>query len=425
MSDVSWEEMHERNSASPCDVPWRPVLPLAVGDKFPRALFLGGTTLIGLGIAYRTPIVMEHMPKPKNMLAVMMLVLLGDMSCSYFDHSRASDQKRCITSMIPMLSSHEGVKDGFFAVTALASALKIVHTVATPDASWTSVHTLTPIVFMSAYQVTTRRHFASCKNNALVTGLAAFAFDMMAISSLLEAHSASDVRKPLAMFSLVISGLHCALYEYNSEYAPRIKVSGGDITDAADAAGSDEDTRRRRNELVVGLMFALTNAVLVFYLHENVDEFGCSVFWPSVAFILFDVTRKLESFHLDDGSLLGNGPLRATIYTFMQLLNICLTSQTLIALMLSAEAGGVLAAGVLTAPIGPLTYAGMVIRAAKAAFGAARTGPGVAVASAAVLRSAVDVIPPLVPLYVDQVNATYMITSDPVSELNLNCTASR
>jgi hypothetical protein len=233
---------------------------------------------------------------------------------------------------------------------------------------------------------------------------------------------------PTILYCVVISALFIALFGYHSEYGKRIKDSSCAIDDDADAA--TEKKVNRKPELLNGLLTSIASIVFLVYLKMNFTEVSCCAVYPAAIFLIFDILTKLQTWKRSD-SLVGDALHRSFIYVTVQVMDVLLSSSSLVSAMTDKGliVGGVAKSrGLLSHAVhltgGSITYVWNVLRLVVALI----SGGGSSVATGSINRMAeilktvsLNVAGNIVPLIVDQKNATYMMNASPQNDLNVPC----
>lgn len=431
MSCDTLEQRIAANKAQPCKKAFRPVFPEAIaGYVAPGVLFLG-LTVIGYGLGTGRKWAVSGLASPSTQMTVMMLLMIADHQSSFWDHSRVSDENYCLTSMLTSKTLDDTA--GRLAFGGVGALLTAVAGYGMKNGSITLASMSVIFAMMTFYLSWSPQTFQSCRNNGLFTGGLAFSLDIMTFIGIMQTLLAASGNKdtswhmPTIMYCVVISALFVALFGWHSDYGKRIKDSSCAIDDEADAAA--EKMVDRRGELYVGLLMSITSIVFYTYLQMNFSEVsGCTV--PAIIFLGFDVLTKLQVYRRSE-PLVGDSLNRSAIYCTVQVLDVLLSSSSLIGVMGEKDllAGrAVKSRGLLNHTMhfvgGSMTYVWNVLRLVVALI----TGGGNSVATGSINRLAevvklvlLSVAANLFPLYVDQVNSGYMLNASPQNDLNVPC----
>lgn len=425
-------ERQAANAAKPCRKAFRPVFPEEVaGYVAPGVLFLF-MTLVGYGLSTGRRWAVSGLTSPNTQMSIMLLLLVADHGSSFWDHSRLSDEKFCLTAMLTSTTLDDTT--GRLAFAGLGALLTAVAAYGMRSGSITLAATSVPFAMMSYYLCWSPQNFQSCRNNGLFTGGLAFGLDVMTFVGIMQTLLAENGNKdtswhmPMIIYCVVISALFVALFGWHSDYGKRIKEGSCDINDEADVEA--EKLVDRRGELYTGLLMSITSIVFYTYLQIKFKEVSCCATYPAILFLVFDILIKLQVWKRGE-PLVGDAAHRSFIYCTVQVLDILLSSSSLVAVMsdLGLVVGGVAKPrGLLTHAMhfvgGSITY---VFNVLKLVF-AIVTGGGNKTATGSINRLAeilkmisLNVAANLIPLAIDQKNSSYMLNASPQNDLNVVC----
>lgn len=426
------------NRAKPCAKPFRPVFPDSVAGYVAPGILWLGMTIIGYGLSTKKNWALSGLMSANTQMSIMMLLMVADHGSSYWDHSRVSDAEYCLTSMLTSkkLDGTTGrvVFGGLGALLAAASAYGM------HSGSITLAATSVPFATIMFYLCWSPQTFQSCKANGLVTGALAFGLDAMTFVGIMEALMAASGNgdtswhRPTLMYTIVISLSFFVLFGWQSEYGKRIKDGGTcAIDDEADAAA--EKGKDRRPELYTGILMSVVSIVYFLYLKASFSEISCCSVYPALVFLGFDVLTKLQVWKRGE-PLVGDALHRSFIYVTVQVLDVLLSSGSLIAAMSErglvprASASASASRGLLGTAAhmagGSLTYVWSIARlvgaivSGRGATGTAAAGSLNRLAEIVKLVT-LNVAANAVPLYIDQKNAAYMLSFSPQNDLNVPC----
>ena len=399
----------------------------------PGILFTG-MTIIGYGLSTNRKWAISNFIKPSTQLSVMLMLMCADHSSTYWDHSRVSNEEYCLTSMLTG-DKYDDAK-GRMVFGALAAVLTAVSAYGIKSGSISLSATGIPFATMMGYLAWSPQTFQSCKNNAIVTGLLAFGLDIMTFVGILEVlfSASGNTDKswytPTVTYSVIISALSVALIGRYSDYGERIKSGSCEIDDEKDI--EEEKLVDRKPELYTGILLSIVSVAYFIYLKLNFSEVSCCATYPVLIYLLFDILAKLQVWKRGQ-PLTGDALHRSIVYVLVQTMDVLLSSSSLISVMMDKG----IVAKTLTqgSPMGivkhighfaggSLTYLYYVINLVITLV----TGSGAPASLGSLKRLAeitktlgLNVVANVVPLYVDQMNATYMMSASPQNDLNVPC----
>ena len=432
MACETLEERIKANAATPCKKAFRPVFPEAIAGYVPLGLLWLSMTIIGYGLSTGRKWAVSGLTSPNTQMSIMLLLMFADHGSSFWDHSRVSSEEFCLTSMITSKKLDE--TQGRILFGGLGALLTAVSAYGMSTGSITLAATAIPFASIMYYLCWSPENFQSCRANGMVTGGLAFGLDVMTfvgiMETLLKASGNNDTswHMPTIMYCVVISALFISLFGYHSEYGKRIKDSSCAIDDDADAAA--EKKVNRKPELLNGLLTSVASIVFLVYLKMNFTEVSCCAVYPAAIFLIFDILTKLQTWKRSD-SLVGDSLHRSFIYVTVQVMDVLLSSSSLVSIMADkglvvggvAKSRGLLAHGAHLAG-GSITYVWNVLRLIVSIV----SGGGNKAAASSMNRLAeilktvsLNVAANLVPLVIDQKNATYMMNASPQNDLNVPC----
>lgn len=425
------EERIAANKAKPCAKAFRSVFPEAIAPYVAPGILFTGLTAIGYGLGTGRKWAVSGLASPSTQMTIMMLLMITDHQSSFWDHSRVSSEEYCLTSMLTSKTLDDTTgRLGFGGLGALLTAVAVY---GMRSGSITLAATSIPFASIMYYLWWSPENFQSCKANGKVTGGLAFGLDVMTfvgiMEMLMQASGNNDTswHMPTILYCVLISALFIALFGWHSDYGKRIKEGSCAIDDEADAAA--EKLVDRRGELYIGLLMSITSIVFYFYLQMNFSEIsGCSV--PAIIFLGFDILTKLQVWKRGE-PLVGDALHRSFIYCSVQVLDVLLSSSSLVSLMADKGlvVGGVAKSrGLLTHSAhlvgGSVTYVWNVLKL----VGVLVTGGGNRVSTSSIKRLgeiiklvSLNVAANLIPLLVDQKNSAYMMSASPQNDLNVPC----
>lgn len=442
------EERVAANSATPCAKSFKPVFPeWMAGYVAPSILFLG-MSIVGYGLSTGRRWATTNFIKPSTQLSVMLLLMVADHGSTYWDHSRVSNENFCLTAMLTSEAYDTG--RGRMVFGGLGSLLAVLSAYGVASGSTGLAATGIPFAAMMFYLCWSPQDFQSCKNNALVTGLLAYGLDIMTFVGILEALLSESGNRdrswhgPTVAYSVVISALFVVLIGMHSDYGDRITAGSCEIDDKADEEA--ERTVDRRPELYTGIAMSVASIVYFVYLKLSLTEVSCCATYPALIWLLFDTLTKLQVWKRGE-PLVGDALHRSVVYALVQVMDVLLSSSSLIGVMRDrglltppvgrrSGGGGVLGVGVgrhlAHLAGGSITYVLSVLRLVVSLVSGGGSGGGVGggvmVPSGSIKRLAevvklvgLNVVANLVPLAIDQKNATYMLTASPQNDLNVRC----
>ncbi len=425
-------ERQEANAANPCAKPWSPVFPPWLVNSVAPGILFTGMTIIGYGLSTSRGWALSGFTKPSTQLSVMMMLMAADLGSTFWDHSRISDEEFCLTSSLAGDWFDDAT--GRMVFGALSALLAAVSAFGVKTGSVALSSTGIPFAAMMGYLAWSPQTFQSCRNNGLVTGLLAFGLDIMTLVGILEVLLAETGNRdtswhnPTIAFSAVISALFVLLIGRFSDYAQRIKPGSCEIDDDGDL--EDERRRDRKPELFTGIAFSVASVAYFVYLKMKFAEVSCCAVYPVLVFLLFDVLTKLQVWKRGE-PLTGDALHRSVIYVMVQVMDVLLSSSSMISVM--ADKGLLVAnappaisllghAGRLAG--GSLTYLLNVARLVVSLI--ANTGLPSTTGSLKRLAEitktvGLNVVANAVPLAIDSKNATYMLAINPTADLNVPC----
>ena len=431
MSCVTYEERAALNKATPCANKWESVFPASIARSVNPAMFLVLISVIGSAVARRKSWAVNGLVKKNAVLTLAVLSAVANQLSSVYDHSRVSDEAYCLTSMIPGYNSKTN-KMAFGALGAI-SAFFSVHGVI--KGNWDTVALAGPALVLSAYQVATKTDPRSCKSNAATTGLLSFAMDILTLSGIFATLGAtSQNKRAFALYTIAVAiatiGLICS-----ASYPKRVK----DDCTIDDAADNEDAKKRRTPEFVSQMVLSAANATFLIYSLLHLKGFGCCAAYPALGLLAADLLLKFEFFN-NRMPLMGSGTTRTSVYTLVQSLDVFVSSQAIVSILLPHQTGaaavGALGASAalseealatldkllppasgLARNIGFLYFLKMI----GAALVASYKGNAGSEGSARRLFSALaDIGGSLFPFAIDTLNASSMVNDDP-RILNLPC----
>jgi hypothetical protein len=434
MSCATYEERAALNKATPCANKWESVFPAAIAKSVTPAILLVITSLIGSAVARRRSWAVNGLVKKNAVLTLAVLSAVANQLSSVYDHSRVSDEPYCLTSSIPGYNAKTN-KMAFGALGAISAFFSVKGVI---EGNWDTVALAGPGLVLSAYQVVTKTDPRSCKSNAATTGLLSFATDILSLSGIFATLGAtSENKRAFALYTVAVAvatiGLICS-----ASYPKRVK----DDCTIDDAADNEEAKKRRTPEFVSQLVLSAANALFVMYALLHLKGFGCCAAYPALGLLAADLLLKFEFFN-NRMPLVGSGMTRTNIYGLIQLLDVFVSTQSIVSILLphqtgAAAVGSVGALGASAAlsdealatldnllppasglmrNIGFLYYLRMI----GAAFVAAYKSNAGSEGSARRLFSALaDIGGSLFPFAIDTLNASSMVNDDP-RILNLAC----
>ena len=433
MSCETFKERQEANAAKPCKKAFKPVFPEAIAGYMPLGLLFLSMTVIGYGISTNRNWAVSNFIKPSSQLSIMLLLLMADHSSSFFDHSRISNEDNCLTASLPSTTLDD--KSGRLMFGGLGALFAAVSAYGVSSGSVTLAATGIPWACMMAYLCWSPHKFQSCKANSLVTGLLAHSLDIMTLVGILEMlfSESGNLDKswhtPTIVYSTVISMLFVALVGKFSDYGDRITPGSCDIDDEGDL--EKEKMTDRKPELKVGVAMSVVSLVYIVYLKMMYSEVGCCAAYPAFVWILFDILTKLQTWKRGDDALVGDALHRSVVYTCVQVMDILLSSSSLVSLMVekgviiprAAKSRGLVSHGTHLAS-GSLTYVWSILRLVVSLV----TGSGNSVTTGSLKRLAevaktvgLGVVANLIPLVIDSRNAAFMLSANPQTSLNVKC----
>ena len=422
------------NAASPCTEPWTPVFPKWLVNSITPGILLTGMTIIGYGIGTGRSWAISNFIKPSTQLSIMLLLMSADFSSTFWDHSRVSNENLCLTSLVPMEELDDSKARVIFG--ALAAALIGVSAYGIKSGSITLSSTGIPFAAMMGYLAWSPQTFQSCRNNALVTGLLAKMLDTMTLVGILEVLFAESGNKdtswhvPTIAFSAVMSTLFVLLMGRFSDYGDRIKPGSCEIDDEKDV--ENEKLVDRRPELYTGILMSAVPFVYFVYLKMKFSEVSCCATYPVLMYLVFDILTKLQVWKRGE-SLVGDSLHRSIVYILVQVLDILLSSSSMISVMKDKGLVGNAASSVGNMGLakhaiylagGSLVYVWSIVRLVIAII----TGQGGPTSTGSIKRLAevgksigLNVVANLIPLSIDSTNATYMLSANPQEDMNVKC----
>ncbi|CAM9401500.1 unnamed protein product [Ectocarpus sp. 12 AP-2014] len=370
MSCDTLEGRQKANAAKPCEKAFGPVFPEAIaGYVAPSILFLG-MTVVGYGLSTGRKWAVSGLVSPSTQMSIMLLLMVADHCSTFWDHSRVSDEKYCLTSMLTSTTYDDAtgrvVFGGLGALLAAAAAYGV------KSGSITLAATSIPFASIMCYLCWSPQDFQSCKANGLVTGGLAFGLDVMTFVGIMETLLAASGNKdtswhmPTIMYCVVISALLIVLIGWHSEYGERIKDASCAIDDGSDVAA--EKLVDRTPELCTGVLMSAVSIAFYVYLKMNFSEISCCATYPALLFLGFNILTKLQVFKRGE-PLVGDAAHRSFIYSSVQVLDVMLSSSTLLSVMSDqglvvggvAKSRGLLAHGMHFVG-GSITYVWNVLR---------------------------------------------------------------
>lgn len=433
-SCTTLEERMAVNAANPCKEPWTPVFPKWLVGYIAPGILLTGMTIIGYGLGTGRSWAISDFIKPSTQLTIMMFLMIADHQSSFWDHSRASDEPYCLTSLIPMRELDDVKARRIFG--GLAVALAGVSAYGIKSGSITLSSTGIPFATMMMYLAWSPQTFQSCSNSANTTGLLATSLDLMTFVGILEllfaesGNTDTSWHSPTIVYSVIISVIYVLLTGKYSEYGQRITPGSCEIDDEKDL--EEEKLVDRRPELYTGILTSVVSIVYFLYLKFKFTEVSSCSVYPVLMFLLFDILTKLQVWKRGE-PLLGDSLHRSIVYIIVQVLDVLLSSSSMISVMadkgligkelVSGEPMG-LAKNAVHLAGGSLTYLWNLVKLVIAII----TGSGEATSMSSMKRMAevvksltLNVGANIVPLSIDSTNATYMLSANPQYDLNVKC----
>ena len=427
-------ERMEVNAANPCKEPWTPVFPKWLVGSIAPGILLTGMTIIGYGLGTGRSWAISNFIKPSTQLTIMMFLMVADHMSSYWDHSRVSDEPYCLTSAITADVFDDARARTIFG--GLSVLLAGVSAYGIKSGSITLSSTGIPFAAMMGYLAWSPQTFQSCSNSANTTGLLAFGLDLMTFVGILEllfaesGNTDKSWHSPTIVYSVIISVLYVLLTGKYSEYGQRIKPGSCEIDDEKDL--EEEKLVNRKPELYTGIVTSVVSIVYFLYLKFKFTEVSSCSVYPVLMFLLFDILTKLQVWKRGE-ALVGDSLHRSLVYIIVQILDVMLSSSSMISVMkdkglvgkalVSGEPIG-LAKNAIHFAGGSVTYLWNLVRLIIAII----TGSGEAASTSSMKRMAevvksltLNVGANVVPLFIDNMNATYMMEYNPVNDLNVKC----
>ena len=420
------------NAAVPCEKPWTPVFPKWLVNSITPGILLTGMTIIGYGIGTGRSWAVSSFIKPSTQLSIMLLLLVADHGSTMWDHSRVSNEEFCLTSLITSDKLDDSTARTIFG--AIAFVLSGVSAYGMKTKSITLAATSIPFIAMTGYLAWSPQTFQSCKNNALVTGTLAWGFDLLTLIGILEVILEQSGNKdiswhgPTLVYTVVISALFVLLIGRYSDYGNRVTPGSCEIDDARDL--EEEKLVDRRPELYTGILFSVVSIFYFVYLKMKFSEVSCCAVYPVLMYLVFDIITKLQVWKRGE-PLTGDALNRSIVYILVQILDIMLSSSSMISVMAEKGLVGGRSTGstgviknVAYLAGGSLIYLWSIVRLVIAII--TRSGGSTSTSSmkrlAEVVKSiGLNVFANAFPLYIDQMNATYMLAANPNIEMNLKC----
>ena len=428
------EERMEINRATPCENPWKPVFPRWLVDSITPGILLTGMTIIGYGLSTNRRWAISNFISPSTQLSIMLLLLVADHSSSYFDHSRVSNEEYCLTSLLPFDIFDDTKARTIFG--AIAVALTGVSLYGIQSKSITLSAASIPFIAMTGYLAWSPHQFQTCKANALVTGTLAWGLDLFTLIGILEVIFAESGNKdtswytPTVVYSIIISILFVLLVGRYSDYGNRVNPGSCEIDDEKDV--EEEKLVDRRPELYTGILMSVSSIFYFVYLKMNFSEVSCCASYPVLMYLVFDILTKLQVWKRGE-SLVGDSLHRSIVYILVQVLDILLSSSSMISVMKDKGLVGNAASSVGNMGLakhaiylagGSLVYVWSIVRLVIAII----TGQGGPTSTGSIKRLAevgksigLNVVANLIPLSIDSTNATYMLSANPQEDMNVKC----
>lgn len=432
MACETLEERIEANKRKPCAKAFRPVFPEAIAPYVAPGILFAGLTTIGYGLGTGRKWAVSGLASPNTQLSIMLLLMVADHGSSFWDHSRVSAEEYCLTSMLTSKTVDETM--GRLVFGGLGCGLTALSAYGMSTGSVTLASTAVPFAAIMYYLCWSPENFQSCRANGMATGGLAFGLDIMTfvgiMEMLMQASGNSDTswHMPTVMYCVVISALFVALFGWYSDYGKRIKEGSCTIDDEADVAA--EKLVDRTGELYTGILMSTVSLVFIIYLKMNFSEVSCCATYPAIMFLVFDALTKLQVWKRGE-PLVGDAAHRSFTYVTVQVMDVLLSSSSLISVMSDK---GLIVGGVAkprgllrhTAHFvgGSATYVWNVLKLVGALIvgGGNKAGTGSINRLAEVVKLvSLNVAANLVPLVIDQKNATYMLSASPQNDLNVPC----
>lgn len=433
MSCETLEERQKANAAKPCKKPFRPVFPEAIAGYVPLGLLWVGMTIIGYGVSTNRKWATSTFIKPSTQLSIMLLLLCADHSSSFFDHSRISNEDNCLTAMLTSTTLDE--KSGRLMFGGLGALFAAVSAYGISSGSITLAATGIPWACMMSYLCWSPQKFQSCRANALVTGILSHSLDIMTLVGILQMLFSETGNRdvswhtPTILYSTIISILFVALVGKYSDYGDRITPGSCEIDDEGDL--EKEKKVDRTPELKVGVAMSIVSLVFIVHMKMKYSEVGCCAVYPAVAWILFDILTKLQTWKRGDDALVGDALHRSVTYISVQICDLLLSSSSLLSVL--AEKGlivegvsksrGLASHGAHLAS-GSLTYVWYILRLVASLV----SGSGNNVTTGSLKRLAevaktvgLNVVANIIPLIIDSRNSAFMLSANPQNSLNVKC----
>ena len=422
------------NAANPCKEPWTPVFPKWLVGSIAPGILLVGMTIIGYGLGTNKKWAISNFIKPSTQLTIMMFLMVADHMSSYWDHSRVSDEPYCLTSVLTGDSYDDARARTIFG--GLAVALAGVSAYGIKSGSITLSSTGIPFFAMMTYLCWSPQSFQSCKNSASVTALLTTSLDLMTFVGIMEVlflesgNTDTSWHTPTIAYSVIISALYVLLIGKYSEYGQRIKPGSCEIDDEKDL--EEEKLVNRKPELYNGIITSVVSIVYFVYLKSKFTEVSSCSVYPVLVFLLFDILTKMQVWKRGE-SLTGDALHRSVVYVIVQVMDVLLSSSSMISVMvdkglvgkalISGEPMG-LVKNTMHLAGGSLTYMWNLVRLIITII----TGSGETTSTSSMKRMA-EVVKSLTlnvganaaPLFIDQMNASYMMGANPQNDLNVKC----
>jgi hypothetical protein len=202
------------------------------------------------------------------------------------------------------------------------------------EGNWDTVALAGPGLVLSAYQVMTKTDPRSCKSSAATTGLLSLEMDILSLSGIFATLGAtSQNKRAFALYTLAVAiatiGLICS-----ASYPKRVK----DDCTIDDVADNESAKKRRTPEFVSQIVLSAANATFLIYALLHMKGFGCCAAYPALGLLVADLLLKFEFFN-NRMPLMGSGMTRTNIYVLIQLLDVFVSSQAIVSILLPHQTG--------------------------------------------------------------------------------------
>ena len=425
MSCSTFEERRALNEATPCEKAFVNVFPVQLTGLVAPGILLAGMTIIGYGISANRPFIVKHLPSLNVQLGIISLLVAADHASSYFDHSRISNEPFCLTAAITGDSMDSD--KGRLILAALSAALAAFSTYSFKTGSITTAATGIPFSAILGYLAWSPGTIQSCKTNAIVTGLLAGGLDIMTLVGVLELIFAKSGNKstkwhlPLVIYATLISGLFVALVGKHSEYGERVSPEKSCVIDDEQDL-IEEKATDRSGELWTGILLSVTSVVFFLYLNTY-DEVSGYAMYPVMTFLLYDIIAKIKIYKRGE-PLVSDATNRTMVYSLVQILDVLLSSASLLSIGLDKGMIGPDIEQVKTSKlghslkfgVGSLSYIAFIGKIAGALVSGAGGGssPGaIKMMAESVKLVGLNVVANLIPFFIDALNMHVMSIGNP------------